>query len=127
MFKRFVLIVLAASKKERSRNLLRSINPNSLGLVVVVIVVMIVFVPVAVRPPATSIFIPPSMAVLPAPLASLSQFTPPAIRFRTVPAVVLGSLVKIVVRLDDAFLAVVVREGTRRAAEQDETGKRRCR
>jgi hypothetical protein len=87
---------------------------SEIGLLVVVIVIMvvvlmIVVVPIAIRAPAVSVFIPPTMAVFPTPGARLRQFVAILRGLRAVPTMMLGGFVKLVVRPDDALLAVVVR------------------
>ena len=74
------------------------------GLVAVVIVV----VPVAVTAPASSVFIPPAMSVFPAPRTGFGKFVAILCGLRTIPAVMLGGFVKLVVYVGDAPLAVVV-------------------
>jgi hypothetical protein len=93
---------------------------SEIGLLVVVIMVvvlMIVVVPIAISAPAVSIFIPPTMAVFPTPGARLRQFVAILGGLRAVPTMMLGGFVKLVVRPDDALLAVVVRAQRCRAGE----------
>jgi len=89
-----------------------------LVVMIVVVVLVIVIVPIAIRAPAVSVFIPPAAAVFPAPGASLRQFVAVLRDLWAVPSMMLGGFVKLVVRPDDALLAVVVRTHWRGAGEQ---------
>ena len=77
-------------------------------VVVIVVVIMVAVVPITIRAPAVSIFIPPAMAVLPTPGAGFRQFMTIFRGLGTIPAVMLGGFVKLMVCPDDALLAVVV-------------------
>jgi hypothetical protein len=113
-----------APKKWARPNSCRAPNQSHYDfLAMIAIMVVIVFVPVALRPPAVSVFIPPAMVVIPAIPAGFDKFVAPMFRFGTLPTVAFRGSVKIVIRFDDAFLAIV-RECTRCAAEQDKTRKR---
>jgi hypothetical protein len=89
---------------------------SRIGLVAVVIVI----VPVTIGAPAVSIFIPPSVTVFPAPGTRFRQLMPILRGLRAVPAVVLGSFMKFVIRASDALLAVIVR------AQRDGAGEEEC-
>jgi hypothetical protein len=78
-------------------------------LMVMIVVLVIVIVPIAIRAPTVTIFIPPAVAVFPAPGARLRQFVAIPRDLWTVPTMMLGGFVKLVVRADDALLAVFVR------------------
>ena len=86
---------------------------SRVGLVAVVIVV----VPIAIRTPAVAVFIPPAMAVFPAPRTGFGKFVPILCGLRAVPAVVLGGFMKFVIRASDTLLAVIV------CAQRGGTGK----
>jgi hypothetical protein len=75
-----------------------------IGLVAVVIVV----VPIAIRAPAVAVFIPPAMAMFPAPGASFRQLMAILGGLRAIPSVMLGCFVKLVIRAGDTLLAVIV-------------------
>jgi len=70
-------------------------------------VVVIVIIPIVFGAPAVSIFVPPAVAVLPAVGACFRKFVAPVLGLRTLPAVVLDGLMKLVVRFSGAFMAVV--------------------
>ena len=69
--------------------------------------VVVVIIPIVVVVPAALIFIPPAMAVGPAVFAGLVQLVAPVLGLMTLPAVVLHGLMKLMIRLADAFLAIV--------------------
>jgi hypothetical protein len=94
-----------------------------IGLVMVVIVV----IPIAIRTPTVAIFIPPAMAVFPAPGTRFGKLMAILGGLRAVPSMVLGGLMEFVIRVGDASLAVVVcaqRSGSR---EQERSAQRRGR
>ena len=78
-------------------------------LMVTIVVLVIVIVPIAIRAPTATVFIPPAVAVFPAPGARLRQFVAILRDLWAVPTMMLGGFVKLVVRPDDALLAVFVR------------------
>lgn len=90
---------------------------EGLVIVVVMIVIMIVimFVPITVGVPAVSIFVPPAMIVIPAIGASFRELMTPFVGFWTLIAVLGDGLVKFVVSMDGALLAIIVRTKRRRA------------
>ena len=69
--------------------------------------VVIVIIPIVFGAPAVSIFVPPAVAVLPAVGACFRKFMAPVLGLRTLRAVVIDGLMKLVVRFSGAFLAVV--------------------
>jgi hypothetical protein len=83
-------------------------------VVMVAIVVVIVIIPIALGVPAAIIFVPPAAAVFPAVGARVRQFTAPAFGLRTLPAVFLDGLMKLVIRFADALLTGVVRPDSAR-------------
>jgi hypothetical protein len=87
-------------------------------VVVVVMMFVIVVVPIMFGAPAASIFIPPAMAVLPTPGAGFRQFMAIFRGLGTIPAVMLGGFMKLMVCPDDALLAVVVSAHGCRAREE---------
>ena len=74
---------------------------------VVAIVIMVMIVPVALGVPAVFVRIPPSVTVVPAPLAGVMEFVAGAVGFRTVPSMMLSGFVKPVIGPVNALLAVV--------------------
>jgi hypothetical protein len=89
----------------------------------VTIVVVIVVVPIALIVPAVSVFIPPAMRMFPAPGAGVSEFVAPMIGLRALPAVVFHGIVKLVIRVDDALLAIVIRAEWRSNSEHARCGQ----
>jgi hypothetical protein len=85
------------------------------GLVAIVIVV----IPITFRVPAVAVFVPPTMALVPAVLPRFTQFEACTIRLLALPTVMLHGFVEFVVRLGDAALAamVVIRKRTRRSGK----------
>ena len=92
-------------------------------MVEVVIVVMLI--PITICVPAVRIFVPPAVLVFPAIGACFGKFVAPVFRLAALPAVVLNGFMELVVRLDDAFLAVIVCTNKRRSNEKKGGGKRR--
>jgi len=70
--------------------------------------IVIVFVPITVGVPSLSIFIPPAMAVFPAPFPRSNEFPALGGGFGTVPAVLFRGFVKFVIDTNDALLTVVI-------------------
>ena len=93
---------------------------SGIGLVTVVIVIMVV--PVAIRTPTVPVFIPPAMAVFPAPGAGFGQFMAIPRGLRAVPTMMLCGFVKFVVRAGDAPLAVVAIRSQRSGAREQQCG-----
>ena len=75
----------------------------------VVIMIMIVVIPIVIRAPAVAVLIPPAMAMFPTPGAGLRQLMAIFRGLRAVPSVMLRCFVKLVVRVGDTLLAVIVR------------------
>jgi hypothetical protein len=92
---------------------------SGIGLVVIVVMIMVVVmvIPIMIRAPAVAVFIPPAMAVFPTPGAGLRQLMAIFRGLRAIPSVMLGCFVKLVVRVGDTLLAVLVR------AQRGGTGK----
>ena len=92
------------------------------------VAVVIVVIPIAFRMPAVTVFVPPTMALVPAALSRFTQFVACTIRLLALPTVMFYGFVQFVVRLGDAALAtmVVVRKRTRRSREGQNAGKQ-CR
>jgi hypothetical protein len=76
---------------------------------IALVAVVIVVVPVAIRTPAVAVFIPPTMAVFPAPGAGLGQFVAILRGLRAVPSMVLCGFMEFVVRADNTPLTVFIR------------------
>jgi hypothetical protein len=83
----------------------------------IMVVVMVMVIPIMIRAPAVAVFIPPAMAVFPTPGAGLRQLMAIFRGLRAIPSVMLGCFVKLVVRVGDTLLAVLVR------AQRGGTGK----
>ena len=75
------------------------------------IVVVIVVIPIAIGVPATAVFIPPAMALVPAAFPRLVQIVAGAVRLPAVPTVMLHGFVESVVGFGDAALALIVTLG----------------
>lgn len=86
------------------------------------VAVVIVVVPVAIRTPTVPVFIPPAMAVFPAPGAGFGQFVAILRGLRAVPSMVLCGFMEFVVRAGDAPLAVVVIRSQRSGAGEQQCG-----
>jgi hypothetical protein len=114
-----------SQKKERSEMRLRSRKQTGqLSMIVVMraVAVVVAIIPVAISVPAAPIFIPPTMAIAPAPLSRLMQFVAPVLYLLAVPPVVLGRFVQFVVGLSDAPLAIVIiGEGAGSACESEQS------
>jgi hypothetical protein len=74
-------------------------------------VIMIVIVPIMVGAPAMGVFIPPAMFVFPAVGTGFGELLAPMFGLGAIPAVMLGGFMEFMIRMTDAFLAVVVRAG----------------
>jgi hypothetical protein len=81
-------------------------------VVVGAVVVVVVLVPITFRVPLPSVFIPPAMAVFPAPFPRRHQGSTLLCGLRAIPAMFLSSPVQFVIDANDALLAVVI-VGTR--------------
>jgi hypothetical protein len=105
---------LASKENGRSETWPRPEN-HIQGLVAIVIVV----IPITFRVPAVAVFVPPTMALVPAALPRFTQFEACTIRLLALPTVMLHGFVESVVRLGDAALAatVVIRKRTRRSGK----------
>ncbi len=77
----------------------------------VAIVVVIVVIPIAIGVPATAVFIPPAMALVPATFPCLAQFEAGAVRLSAVPAVMLHGFMQFVIGFGDAALTAIVTLG----------------
>jgi hypothetical protein len=116
-------------QKERSGIPLRSARGKRRKLLTVVIVwvvtVVVVLVPITFRVPLLGVFIPPAMAVFPAPFPRRHQGSTLLCGLRAIPAMFLSGPVQFVIDANDPLLAVLL-VGTRlwRTKEQERTGQR---
>jgi hypothetical protein len=69
---------------------------------------VVVLVPIAVRVPAVFVFIPPPVALTPAPLPSLVQFTALVVCLSAVASMFLDGLVEFMIGMSDPALTPVV-------------------
>ena len=92
-----------------------------------IVVVMVVVVPVFLSVPTVIVFTPPAMIVFPAIVSGLGKFFAITLGLRTIPAMVLGSFVKLVVSTGDAFLTIVVSAQWSRNCEEKERHPARMR
>jgi hypothetical protein len=74
----------------------------------VAIVVVIVVIPITIGVPATSVFIPPSMVLLPASFPRLAQIEAGAVGLPAVPAMMLHGFMQSVICFGYAALATIV-------------------
>ena len=86
---------------------------------VVEIVVVIVIVPITIGVPAVRILIPPAVVVFIAVRAGFREFVAPVFSLRALRSVMLDRFMKLVVRLTDALLTIVVCADNRRADEKE--------
>ena len=73
--------------------------------------IVVVVIPIAIGVPATAVFIPPAMAIVPAAFPRLVQIVASAVRLSAVPAVMLHGFVESVVGFGDSALAPIVTLG----------------
>ena len=71
------------------------------------IVVVIVIIPIAVRVPAVSFYVPPAMTVLPAILPRFRQFMPCMLGLFALPSMLLSGFVQTMIRFGDSFPAII--------------------
>jgi len=89
---------------------------------------MVMVIPIALRAPAVSVFIPPAVPLVPAVLPGFMQLMPRTIRLSAVPAVMLYGFVEFVVRLGNAVLATIVVFGGRPGCSwKCQQAQKRCR
>jgi hypothetical protein len=98
--------------------------------VVIAVMIMVVVIPITIRTPAMSVFIPPAMIGIPAVLARIVQLMAPLFSLLTLGAVMLDSFVQFVIGFRDASLAVVISAHLRRACKHEKAsqcrGRNRC-
>ena len=80
---------------------------------------VIVVVPIMLGAPAMAVFIPPAMAVFPAPGTRFGKLMAILGGLRAVPTMMLGGFMEFVIGAGDAPLAVVVRAQRGRAREEE--------
>ena len=87
--------------------------------------VVIVVIPIMIIVPAVSVFIPPTMALVP---AAFPRLVARMVGLSAVPAMTLNGLVQFVVLLGDAPLTaiVVIGEGKRRRDKRQQANERGC-
>lgn len=89
-----------------------------------VVAIVVVVIPIAIRMPATFVFIPPSMTGAPAALPRFVQLVARAIGLPTLVAVVLDGFVQLVIGVRNASLAIVaIGPQRRRAGEHKKTSQ----
>ena len=79
---------------------------NSVLVVEIVIVVMVI--PITIGVPAVRVFVPPAVVVFVAVRAGFGELVEPVFSLRTLQAVVLDRFMKLVVRLADTLLTILV-------------------
>jgi hypothetical protein len=83
------------------------------------VAVVIVVIPIAIRPPAVTVLIPPAMTVFPAPGARFGKLMAILRGLRAVPTMMLGGFMEFVISVGDALLAVVIRAQRSGACEEE--------
>lgn len=83
---------------------------------------MVVFVPIPISVPSPSVFIPPTVAMLPAPFTCGNQFSAPGGYLWAVPAVFLSGFVQFMINMNDALLAVFISARPSWAKQQKSSG-----
>jgi hypothetical protein len=79
-----------------------------LDLVVLAVTIMVVVIPIAIRVPAMSVFIPPPMIPVPAALPHCSQLATPLFGLSALVAVMFDRFVQFVIGFRNPSLAIVV-------------------
>src|SRR5262249_57693321 len=87
---------------------------------------MIMIVPVALVVPATLVFIPPPVAMFPAPYPCLMELVSPMIRLPAVVAVLFNRAVQLVVRVNQPPLAIIFCIGSWRSNQEHPTSEHHC-
>src|SRR5215470_14994528 len=98
-------------------------SPSSNDLSTIVVVVVIVIIPIVLVVPAASIFIPPAMGMFPAIGAGFPKLVAPILGLPAFPAVMLHGFMKLVVRVPDALLAIIIRADRPRSCKQKNSCK----
>src|ERR1700687_54160 len=87
-----------------------------------VLAIVIVIIPVAVGAPTMLVFIPPAVRAAPATLTRFVQLMASFVRLAAVASMMLDGFMKTMIRLGDAFLAIVIIGAqTRSAGEEQES------
>lgn len=87
---------------------------------------MIVIIPVMLVMPAMLMFIPPFVAVLPAPFSCFMQLVPPVVRLPAVVTVLFNRAVQLVIRVNQLSLAIVACIRSRRSCQQYTAREHHC-
>jgi len=88
-------------------------------VLVVEIAIMVMVVPITIAVPAVPIFVPPAALVFIAVSAGFREFVAPVFSLRALWSVMLDGFMKLVVRLTDALLTIVVCADNRRTDEKE--------
>jgi hypothetical protein len=88
------------------------------SVLVVEIAIMVMVVPITIAVPAVPIFVPPAALVFIAVRAGFREFVAPVFSLRALWSVMLDGFMKLVVRLTDALLTIVVCADNRSADEK---------
>ena len=97
------------------------------SVLMVEIAIVVTVVPVTIGVPAVRIFVPPAVLVFIAVRAGFREFVAPVFSLRALRSVMLDRFMKLVVRLTDALLTILVCADNRRADEKQSRQKRRSR
>ncbi len=95
--------------------------------IMVAVPIMVVVIPIAIRMPATPVFVPPSMIGVPAALSLFVQLMAPVFGLLTLVAVMLDGFVQLVISFREASLAIVVIGAQPRRAGKHEKASQRNR
>jgi hypothetical protein len=87
---------------------------------IALVAVVIVVVPIAIRTPAVTVFIPPAMTVFPTPGTRFGELMAILRGLRAIPTMMLGGFMEFVIRTGDAPLAVVVVRAQRAGTREEE-------
>ena len=96
-----------------------------LGRMFAIIPIVIVIIPIAVRAPTVTVFIPPAMVAGVAILAGFVELTASAIGLAAFASMMLNGFMKAMIGPGNALLAIVVGAQTRSAGEEQKS--RQCR
>ena len=89
--------------------------------VAVAISIVVMIIPIAIGTPSVAVFVPPTVAVLPAIFARFTQLVPGVIGLAALASMVLDSFMKTMIRSRNSLLAIVVGPQSWRACEHQES------
>jgi zinc transporter ZupT len=95
-------------------------------MIAVTIAIVVVVIPIAVGAPTMTVFVPPTMTVIPAILAGLAQLGASVFGLLAFASMVLDRLMKAMVGFGNASLAIVLTGAQSRCAAEEQKS-RQCR